>query len=353
MIRFALQLMLPALAIALGVAGYWHVELNSQAAQAVEPVTTPARVPYQRTIAVAGLVEARSENVAIGSALSGVVLELYFPPEKVGQRIQQGTPLFKIDDRHLQAQLQVSRARHEIAIQQLKKLQQLPRQEELPPSLAAVQVAEERMLKFRDKLERATNLIKINTITREEFVEKDQEYKAAVREWERLSAEYNLLKKGAWLPDVAIAQATVEEAAAKIQEVETEIKRALVCAPIDGELLQVNIRLGEQVSAQPGQSLMIIGDQSIKHVRVDIDEQDIPRYRPGTNAIASARGSSKVQIPLEFVRVEPYVIPKRSLTGESTERVDTRVLQAIYAVKTLEQNLYVGQQLDVFIELPE
>jgi multidrug efflux pump subunit AcrA (membrane-fusion protein) len=344
---------LPVMAIAMGLVGYWHVIENAKSAQAVEPVTIPARVPYQRTIAVAGLVEARSENVAIGSALSGVVLELYFPAEKVGQRVSAGTPLFKIDDRHLHAQLQVAKARHEIALQQLKKLQQLPRQEELPPSLAAVQVAEERMAKFRDKLERATNLVKNNTITREEYVEKDQEYKAAVREWERVTAEYQLLKKGAWEPDLAIAQASVSEAAAKVQEVETEIKRALVCAPITGELLQVNVRLGEQVSAQPGQSLMLLGDQSVKHVRVDIDEQDIPRFRKDTKALASPRGSSKLQIPLNFVRVEPYVMPKRSLTGDSTERVDTRVLQAIYAVDNVEQSLYVGQQLDVFIELPE
>ncbi len=86
---------------------------------------------------MAGLVEARSENVVIGSALSGVVLELYFPAEKVWSTISAGTPLFKIDDRHLHAQLQVAKARYEIALQQLKKLQQLPRQEELPPSLAA------------------------------------------------------------------------------------------------------------------------------------------------------------------------------------------------------------------------
>jgi HlyD family secretion protein len=353
MLRFLFRMTLPVMAIAMGLVGYWHVVENTKSAQAVEPVSTPARVPYQRTIAVAGLVEARSQNVAIGSALSGVILELHFPAEKVGQRISAGTPLFKIDDRHLQAQLQVAKARHEIALQQLKKLQQLPRQEELPPSLAAVQVAEERVAKFRDKLERAINLVKNNTITREEYVEKDQEYKAAVREWERVTAEYSLLKKGAWEPDLAIAQASVAEAAAKVQEVETEIKRALVCAPIDGELLQVNIRLGEQVSAQPGQSLMLMGDQSVKHVRVDIDEQDIPRYRTGTKALASPRGSSKQQIPLHFVRVEPYVIPKRSLTGDSTERVDTRVLQAIYAVDNREQRLYVGQQLDVFIELPE
>jgi hypothetical protein len=52
---------------------------------------------------------------------------------------------------------------------------------------------------------------------------------------------------------------------------------------------------------------------------------------------------------LSFVRVEPFVVPKRSLTGENTERVDTRVLQVIYAVESAETTLYVGQQVDVFI----
>jgi hypothetical protein len=53
---------------------------------------------------------------------------------------------------------------------------------------------------------------------------------------------------------------------------------------------------------------------------------------------------------LQFERVEPYVIPKKSLTGDNTERVDTRVLQVIYAVNVSEMPLYVGQQVDVFIE---
>ncbi len=52
------------------------------------------------------------------------------------------------------------------------------------------------------------------------------------------------------------------------------------------------------------------------------------------------------------VRFEPYVVPKRSLTGESTERVDTRVLQAIYSFDRGDLTIYVGQQMDVFIEAP-
>ena len=56
-------------------------------------------------------------------------------------------------------------------------------------------------------------------------------------------------------------------------------------------------------------------------------------------------------IPLTFVRVEPYVVPKRSLTGDNTERVDTRVLQVIYEVATTDQTLFVGQQMDVFLDI--
>jgi HlyD family secretion protein len=50
------------------------------------------------------------------------------------------------------------------------------------------------------------------------------------------------------------------------------------------------------------------------------------------------------------VRIEPFVIPKRSLTGDSAERVDTRVLQIIFELDRPEVPLYVGQQVDVFIE---
>jgi HlyD family secretion protein len=59
------------------------------------------------------------------------------------------------------------------------------------------------------------------------------------------------------------------------------------------------------------------------------------------------RGNPEISVPLTFVRFEPYVLAKRSLTGDTTERVDTRVLQAIY-----EFAAFVGQQVDVFIAAP-
>ena len=45
-----------------------------------------------------------------------------------------------------------------------------------------------------------------------------------------------------------------------------------------------------------------------------------------------------------------YYLTKRSLTGDTTERVDTRVLQAIYAFRPNDFPAFVGQQVDVFIK---
>ena len=62
------------------------------------------------------------------------------------------------------------------------------------------------------------------------------------------------------------------------------------------------------------------------------------------------QGNPSLQTPLEFVRFELYVMSKRSLTGDSSERVDTRVLQVIYRFSADRFPIHVGQQMDVFIE---
>jgi hypothetical protein len=103
------------------------------------------------------------------------------------------------------------------------------------------------------------------------------------------------------------------------------------------------------VGAPPGQTLLILGDITELHVRVDIDEQDLPRFRPGLPGVGYVRGDANTPFELRFVRVEPFAEPKKSLTNAGNERVDTRVLQVLYALQTPATSVYVGQQLDVFL----
>src|SRR4029450_302411 len=96
--------------------------------------------------------------------------------------------------------------------------------------------------------------------------------------------------------------------------------------------------------------LMMIGNTQVLHVRVDVDENDAWRGRSDAKANGYVRGNRDITTGLRFVRIEPYVVPKRSLTGDSTERVDTRVLQVLYAFEKEKLPVDVGQQMDVFVD---
>ena len=150
---------------------------------------------------------------------------------------------------------------------------------------------------------------------------------------------------------VEAANRAVREAEARVQVLRTELERLTVRAPMDGTVLHVNVRNGEYASAGTArESLMVLGNVEPLHVRVEVDETDIARYDPQAPAFASMRGNAEAKTPLTFVRAEPLVRPKRTLTGDGNERVDTRVLQAIYAIPDGAFQVAVGQEVDVFIE---
>ena len=86
--------------------------------------------------------------------------------------------------------------------------------------------------------------------------------------------------------------------------------------------------------------------------RSNIDEEDAWRLKSGAAARATVRGNSSEHLPLRLARVEPYVIPKRNLSGGGGDRVDTRVLQVVFELGPGAQ-VYAGQQVDVFIDAGE
>jgi multidrug efflux pump subunit AcrA (membrane-fusion protein) len=147
------------------------------------------------------------------------------------------------------------------------------------------------------------------------------------------------------------AEAQYLQAQANLEAAKTDLERLTVRAPVDGQVMQLKVRVGEYaptgVLAQP---LILFGSVEPMNVRIDVDEHDAWRVRPDAPAIGYLQGNNKISTKLHFVRFEPYVIPKVSLTGAPTERVDTRVLQVIYSFERGALPIYVGQQMDVYID---
>jgi multidrug efflux pump subunit AcrA (membrane-fusion protein) len=152
---------------------------------------------------------------------------------------------------------------------------------------------------------------------------------------------------------VAIDEAARASAEAQVEQIKTEIARRTVRAPLPGRILQMKTRLGEYAqSGSLSTPLMLLGDDTQLHVRADIDENDAWRFHPCAPAMAFVRGNRDLKIPVRYERTDPAVVPRVLLTGDSTQRTDTRVLQVIYGFNRDSLPIYVGQQMDVFIEAP-
>jgi HlyD family secretion protein len=292
------NILLSLLALAgLAIAGFAVIRDNA-AAPAIGAPSPTATAPFASYVEGTGITEASTGNIAIGTPVPGIITAI-----KVGwgEKVAAGATLFTIDDRDVQAQLL--------------------------PAEARVKQAEADLAKTKNLFEVAGGLAIGSSISKVEM--ENRRY------------------------DVAIKQAALAAAKAEVERLKVELARHTVKAPVDGSVLQINTRVGE--FAQSGAlnpPLMLFGDDSRLYLRVNVDEDDAWRIHANAQAVAFMRGNPKLKTALKFERFEPYVIPKPSLTGRSTERTDMRVLQVIYSFPHAALPVYVGQEMEAFIKAP-
>jgi HlyD family secretion protein len=312
-----------------------------------QPPAAPPETTSAQTVAAEGLVEPGTENIDLSCAVSGLVTALYV---QAGDRVRAGQKLFSIDDRDLAADLASKRAALDNARAQLAKLEAEPRPEELPPAEAKVAEAKAQLADAEVQVRLIESVADARAVKKEDVLRRRLAYQAAQARLEQAEKDLALLKAGTWGPDLAIARTQVEQAEAAVRQDEVRLERLTMRAPMDGVILQNKVRLGQYAQCGPlADPLMVFGGSRELHVRADVDAEDAWRVKAGASAVAHVRGDSKDTYALEFVRFEPYVIPKQSLTGSATERVDTRVLQVIYRFRDRTEHVFDGQQMDVFI----
>lgn len=341
---------LTALALAGFALAVWTVRKGSRPAPVSQPVAMPSHAPYSSYVAGAALVEPRSEDIAIGAILPGVVIRVEVKP---GQAVKAGDPLFTVDDRASRAALATKESALLVAQQELRRLEAFPRPEEIPPAEARLEEAGATLADLQSQYDMMERVGDKRAVSEEELIKRRFAVRVAETRVSQAKASLDLLRAGAFRPEIEVSRANMEAARAEVEAARVDVERHTVRAPIAGEALRVRVRAGEYASSGERQEpLIILGDVSRLHLRVDVDENDAWRIRPGAEATAFVRGNNSLRTPARFERVEPYIVPKRSLTGASTERVDTRVLQIIYSFEKGELPVYVGQQMDVFIEAP-
>jgi multidrug efflux pump subunit AcrA (membrane-fusion protein) len=352
-----IQKLLPILAAALLTFAGTHAYLTGRPDPDSPPPLPPPTSPFEHTVAGAGMVEPSTEAsgsaaIAVGSQLAGVVTRVSV---RIGQEVKAGELLFELDKRQAEATVLVQQAAVVVAQAQLRRLELQPRPEEVPPSEAQVKAAEATLRQLEDQRNRDRRMGPM-ALAEQDRIAHEQAYRSAFHQYELARANLALLKAGAWLPDREIARANLRLAQVQEKQARVNLELLQVSAPVDGTILQVNVRPGEYVASAPGAGLVVMGNLRPIHVRVNIDQEDLPRLVLEAPARAKMRGEARQEtIPLRFVRLESFIVPKTSLTGANIERVDTRVAQVIYALDpqhrlVREKKVLVGQLVDVFID---
>jgi HlyD family secretion protein len=307
---------LPILALILFIAAVRFIFTGKPEQTSVPAVQTPATVPINKikdgVVAGAGVVQPSSELVAIAAPVPGIVKSV---DVSVGNEVKRGQLLFTIDDRQTQADL-------------------LGRQ-------TALQLAKQNLRTAEiDSAERAANLKLYESIGD----------KRAMTEDELTRRRFAVQSSNARLE---ASRASVRQGEAELEQTRIQLALRSVRAPIDGTILQIKVRVGEFAPAmQLTEPLITLGSTKPLHVKIDIDEADINRVNIGASATISPKGASSKAIEAKFVRVDPLVVPKRSLTNSASERVDTRVLQILYQLPDnigSRDGFFVGQQVDAFV----
>jgi multidrug efflux pump subunit AcrA (membrane-fusion protein) len=308
----------------------------------------PASSPYGDRVSGSGIVEPSSELIELGAPVSGLIEEVLV---KEGQRVVKGDPLFIIDRRALAAQAAGAEARMLAAEARLAQSRSLPKPETLKQAQARADQMRAAVADAQGRLNRLRAIGEAGAISQNELPTREFELANAQAKAAEADANLEFVRRGTYPEDLRVIEADVATAKAEVGTIRTELDRCIARAPIDAQVLRIDSRPGQYAAAGPGaKTQMTLGDLDPLYIRVDIDELDAWRFSDKGKAIASLRGGRQASFPVKFIRRVPLVLPKRTLSGENAERIDTRVLQVIYSFEDPSVPVAPGQLLDVFIE---
>jgi len=358
-VRNKLLFALAGVGLLLGILGAWFFSIRHPPQP---PAFNPAANPYAQGIFANGIIEsaqASGQNVNIFPEVAGPVTRILVAE---GQLVRAGTPLVTIDTSVQEALTAQLKSQAEAAKSLLEELRHQPRPETLQVARAQVDAASANLQLVRDQLAKQRRAVAIDprAVSKEALDTAANAVRVSEANLEVARRQYELTKAGAWSYDISNQERTWHALEKQYEASDALLQKYTLKAPVDGTVLAVQTALGAYVSPAgaydsytqaPGPVVVMSTAQHYLGVRVYVDEILVSRL-PRSDRIAAemqVRGTD-TKLPLEFVRIQPYVTPKVELSNQRQERVDLRVLPVLFRfAKPDNANLYPGQLVDVYI----
>jgi HlyD family secretion protein len=298
-------------------------------------------------IAGPGSVEPYSEDIKIGSELSGRLKSVNV---EEGDSIRRGQVLAELENADYRAQVESARANVVAREAALRKVVNGARRQERDEAWSSVNEAKAVMEDAQSELRRRQELFKAGVVSREELERYGREADVAQAKYDAAVQQHALVDDHAREEDRSLAQADVQLAQGQLAEAQARYEKTFIRSPIEGSVLRKHHRSGESVSnsSTVPDPILTIGDRKALRVRVDVDETDVSKVRVGQRAYVTADAYGKQKFWGHVVRVGQQLGPKNVRTDEPTEKVDTKILETLVELDAGSQ-LPDGLRVDAFI----
>jgi HlyD family secretion protein len=303
--------------------------------------------PQAQFVAGPGLVEPVSEDIKVGSELSGKLREVVV---EEGDRVHTGQVVAVLENADLKADIASSAAQVEQRVAELRKTINGARDQERREAFSSMQENEAVLENARAEMNRHNQLFSEGIVSREDAERYSREYNVAKAKYDEATQHHALIDDKTREEDVASAQGALDLARGQLAVAQARYEKTLIRSPIDGVILRKHHRSGESVSnsSTVPDPIVTIGDNSVLRVRVDVDETDVARIRVGQLAYVTADAYGKQKFLGHVVRVGNELGRKNVRTDEPTEKVDTKILETLVQLNPGTQ-LPDGLRVDAYI----
>lgn len=262
-------------------------------------------------VRASGMVEMDETDVA--SLVGGRVVRLFVGE---GDTVRAGDTLAVLDRAELAAEVRSQVAQAERATAQSAEVREGPRAEEVQMARADLATADAELALAEKDFQRARALLESAAISQAELDRARSQRDASAGRRKALSERLRLLEAGNRREQVRAAREGAESARAQLTAARSRLGELVLVAPVSGVVLLKNFEPGEL--AQPGQSVVTLGNPDSLWMRVYVGAPSIERVLLGAPVEIRLAGISKHVYKARVVEIASRAefTPRAALTEE-------------------------------------
>lgn len=325
----------------------WHGFFGSNASSATDTTKNSYGVSFNSrnefVIFAAGRVEGIAPEINLMATIRERVTRILV---QEGELVNEGQLVLEFDSQMVRAELELATAGVQLAQAELDKLRSGATRNEKDEAQQMCEHRHAEKITAERMHERGIRLAQSNSISKSDLDEYELRAQSSKALYAAAQARYASVSDPARVEDVQAAEARLAAAKAKLSVTEAALAKTRITAPSDGQILQINVEVGELPTAEP---LLIMCNTSALQVRASVDEFDALRVRVGQKVRMKSNAMQNTEFEGKVSKIRPRMHQKQVVTDRPNAHMDTRSREIWVEIES-SLPLIVGLPVELWIE---